>query len=413
MPLFERRNGWLLFFCVATGYYLYRTVLALLPHIGPQPSDFSAYYAAAQAVLLGKSPFSADGFIYAPLLAFLLAPLAYLDYHTARWAWFWLSHGCLFASGFLIWKTLGGDRLSLLVTAAIWAAGGAASESLLLGQVNPLLLLLIAITWHSGKRRLSVGAASLGVATATKVWPGTLLTTYVLSRDWKGLVVATLTVALLAAAPWMAVGFFLPDPHAPALSSAWTGTPALFNFSVPAIVLRLLDPPVSGARLPTNWEFGNSLQHLRLSAADSRLSLSAGIATFLLGLVLLARAIGGHLTQRQAHLGLAGLTALTLAASPICWSHYQLLQYPGAAYLLARFIRQRRLGYATSVIVLFWGLYEIPIRGLGPYLRDYGWTAGNPFQLWLFTSLTPVCSLFLFGLCILELRRRSAEEQAA
>jgi hypothetical protein len=56
------------------------------------PSDFSAYFHAAEDILNGRSPYSNPVFFYPPLLAFLMIPLALVDYVPARWIWFVLSH---------------------------------------------------------------------------------------------------------------------------------------------------------------------------------------------------------------------------------------------------------------------------------------------------------------------------------
>lgn len=70
-------------------------------------SDFRWYYLAAQDVARGESPYLAEGYLYPPLLACLLTPLAGLDYVPARWVWFLFSHGCLLAAAWLIWRQPG------------------------------------------------------------------------------------------------------------------------------------------------------------------------------------------------------------------------------------------------------------------------------------------------------------------
>ena len=148
--------GWTRLLLVAlTAYYLYRTIVLPLPAIGPRISDFWWYHQAGRAVLSGASPFSIEDFVYPPLFSFLIAPLALVGYETARSLWFGLSQVFLLAAGSLLWRILGADRLALLAVLSVWALGGAIAESLMLGQINPLLLVLVVASWYplTGKRR--------------------------------------------------------------------------------------------------------------------------------------------------------------------------------------------------------------------------------------------------------------------
>jgi hypothetical protein len=183
------------------------------------------------------------------------------------------------------------------------------------------------------------------------------------------------------------------------------GTPALFNFSFPAVTLRILDPPVKGQRLPANWEFGLSLQDMDLIPVHATSSVGVGCLIYVLGVILLFWSSRGHTGRQVQPLWLAALTSLALVSSPVAWSHYQLLQYPAAAYLLASFLRQGRASAAVFVAAVFLGLYKIPFLGLDMYLRRYSWTNSDPLSLWLFSTLAPICGLLLFSVCLWELKR--------
>ena len=92
------------------------------------PSDFSGYFHAAGDILHGKSPYNNPGFFYPPLLAFLMVPLALIDYVAARWIWFALSHLFLIGAAGLLWRAMGGGRIALCCIACVWALGGAAER---------------------------------------------------------------------------------------------------------------------------------------------------------------------------------------------------------------------------------------------------------------------------------------------
>ncbi len=108
---------------LCAGWYVYDSFIQKIPH--DTLSDFRWYYLAAQHVRHGESPYLSAGYIYSPLLACLLAPLASLDYVPAFWVWFLASHACLLAAAWLIWRHLRSDRLAGCVVAWVWVLGAA------------------------------------------------------------------------------------------------------------------------------------------------------------------------------------------------------------------------------------------------------------------------------------------------
>jgi hypothetical protein len=128
----------------------------------PLPSDFDVYFAAGRAVLAHQSPFHDARYLYPPLFAFLIAPISSLSYIGARSLWFVLSHAFLLASAYKLWRRAGRKRYALCCIAIVWTFGGAANESLALGQIGPLLLLLLVLTLprSSGARGVPSGDAA-------------------------------------------------------------------------------------------------------------------------------------------------------------------------------------------------------------------------------------------------------------
>src|ERR1700678_2086287 len=96
-------------------WYAKQNIFDIIPT--PGPSDFRFYYDAAQHILHGESPFLTVEYIYPPLLACLLVPLAAFDYLTARWIWFIFSHASFLAAAFLLWRRLGRDWIATSVIA--------------------------------------------------------------------------------------------------------------------------------------------------------------------------------------------------------------------------------------------------------------------------------------------------------
>ena len=394
-----RRIGALLFVLFCAGMYFQTCFWRQMPT--SSPSDFQWYYLAARHVLHGQSPFLAAGYLYPPLLAFVLTPLAPLDYLTARWIWFLCSHLCLLAAAWWMWRGMGSDRTAGCVVAAVWAFGGAAGESLALGQPGPLLTLLLAMAatrtgWAQG--------SSIAAGFAVKLIPGILCLVPALLRDWRTLGATVMVAFLLVSVPWVVVAV-LPGPPAPASSDYLAGTPALLSWSIPSAALRAFDPPSPGGRLPNDWIAGNTLQSLHLTTRQRALSLGAAAATLLLGLAALTAAVRGRLTAQQVPMAAAACLALALAASPVCWTHYQVLQYPGVAVLLCYAARQHRWWLLGAALVCAALLYPVPVAVLRAcYERANAWP-NSPLLLYFWTSVSPVASLCLFGLMVRELSR--------
>jgi hypothetical protein len=340
-----------------------------------------------------------EGYIYPPLLAELLTPLAALSYVAARWAWFLFSQLCMLAAAWLMWKHMGRDWLAACSIAFVWALGGAAVESLALGQLGPLLVLLLAIAYtESGWRP----AAAAGFGLALKFIPGVLAAALLLRRDWRGLLIFAAVAFVFLALPWSFTACCLDGPKTPAGTDTWTGTPATLSWSVPSVVLRILDPPTTGAdSLPRDWEAGNDLPHLRLPASRRWISLAVAFATMLTGLGLLAFMMNGRISTAQSPFAMAALISLSLAASPVAWTHYQVMQYPGVALLLVHTMRSRLWAMLTAALACAALLYPLPVAILTAYFGKYGkWTAASPATLYLWTSVTPTAALVLFWLLI-------------
>ena len=122
----------------------------------------NSHYFAARHVLRGESPFLAEGYIYPPLLALLMAPLGALGYLTARWVWFVFSQGCLLLAAWLVYRCLGRSLLAACSVALMWAGGRAAGEALGLGQLGPELALLVAIAYTATDWPQGAGLAARG-----------------------------------------------------------------------------------------------------------------------------------------------------------------------------------------------------------------------------------------------------------
>lgn len=377
--------------------YVRANVASLIPILS-NVSDFSGYYDAGKDVLHGVSPYRSPAFFYPPLLAFLAVPLALVDYVSARWIWFGLSHLFLIGAGWLLWRATGRSRITLCCIASVWALGGAAKETLMQGQLAALLVLVLVIA-YTGRGRSQGFFAGLGFA--LKYFPGIVAVALLFGRDRRALAASAVAGLAGVCVPWLVVWKFFTGPKAPICAHYWMGTPSMFSWSIPSVVLRLLLPITRGAPLPHDWEFGNEAAALHLGSRLEWISLSTACAVFIIGVLALAVVCRGRLTDQQIPWAMAGLVALSLAVAPVCWTHYQLLQYPGAAMLLAAAIHRRDWRTALATGACFALVYQLPQRFLIAYHDAHnGWTTASPFTLYLWSTVPPLASLAISALAL-------------
>ncbi len=322
---------------------------------------------------------------------------------------------CLLTAAWLTWKAIGRDWMAACTVAFIWAVGGAAEESLGLGQPGPELTLLmaIAITQPVTKRAWRV-AVAIGTGVAIKLFPGVLAVWFLLRRQWRALAILAGVVAVLILLPWSVVLCCLDGPRTPGARDTWAGTPSALSWGIPSVVLRAMDPPTPGGPLPRDWE--TDIPYLRLPESHRWSAIAAAAITLLGGIAILAAAVRRKASVDTAAdtsssdppdaFAMAALVSLALAASPVCWTHYQMLQYPGVALLLCHAARSRQRGLFTAALTLGALLYPLPVAVLTEYYMKYGkWTASLPtFYFW--DSIAPFASLGLFGLSVREIRRQ-------
>ena len=395
MPASARPRMLLIAFVAACAvWYAKQNIFDPIPT--PGLSDFRFYYYAAQHILHGESPFLVADYIYPPLLACFLVPIAAFDYFTARWIWFLFSHACLLTAAFLLWRRLGRDWVATAVIAFVWGFGWVAQDSFATGQPDPLLTLLIVIS-------LCGGYAAAGIGVAVKLIPAALGLLAPLERNWRGLFAFAASAGLFLAIPWAIVAM-LRGPIKPASTDYLYGTPCVLSWSIPSIALRILEPPAPDGKLPNDWINGWDLPRLHLSSEQKLVSISASLATLTAGLAFLFFKTRGRLTAEQVPIAGAALIALALAASPIAWWHYQAMQYPGIALLFYCAIQARAWRRLASGLTCAVFLFPLPAAVLRFYYHQHEQWPDAPGLLYFWTSVTPIASLVLFVMLIGSLR---------
>jgi len=422
---------------VAVAAYIVLQVWVPASHLADTQGDFGNYYHAARALLEGRSPYSVHNFDYPPLVALVVLPLAGLSLEGARWGWFVVCQLALLAAAAATWRAAGGGRRALVLVAALWCLAGTVQENLVIGQVHPLMLALLAGALVDLDRRPGRAAVLVGMAAGLKIWPGVLLGLFIPRREWRPLAVGVATSLVLLIGPSFVFRATLPPPFVPASAPYWTGNPAPLNQSLSANTLRLMswprgDPETAsepGERprarrgneqrkpMPQAWRRGNNPKAFVLPAEQAAVSVGVSLACLAVGGALLgALLFRGAARDRRSkpaagqtrRLAAAALTTLAVLASPISWYHYQLFQLPGLALVGVELTASRR-GARRWTGLAGWALLATVLTrtqlAFGAYVRAFGWTVERPALLLLITAAPAVAGMVLFGwLCRLTTR---------
>ena len=212
--------------------------------------DFSAYWTAANRLISGVSPYTAEQlagpyapqqqflYLYPPPLAASLTPLATLfpsDYRAANWIWAAIGALLLIVSiRSLWWSERIDERYPILAGRGKWLLVAAAFAfppvvgELVMGNVHFLLLWLLTLAWL-GIRRGDPGGrwrggAMVGVAAMIKVFPAILLLwafVWGSARTAVGILIGAglamlLTLPTTGTLPWLDYPAVLANLSAPA-----------------------------------------------------------------------------------------------------------------------------------------------------------------------------------------------------
>ena len=302
--------------------------------------DFRAYHQAIVRLFDGQPlydmSYTTTGgfglFYYPPTFAPLLTPVAFLAEHVAVGVWIGLSIAALLGGVALLpvsrpvrWWTLLLAGLSFPVVYGIK-----------LGQVGPVLFLLMAIGWRwlDSPVRLGVSAA---LGAAVKVQPGLLLGWALLTRRFRAVAVGVAVLIVLAVT-----------------ATAMAGVGAWSDFLT---LVRTVSDPIT---TPHNFTPG---------AVAYQLGAPAGVAAGVqvvstVAVVAVVLAAIRWATDEASYLATVVATQLI---SPILWDHYATLLLLPVAYLLSA----GRWWGAAIALVTAW-----PLVGLTP-------PAAYPIAFWV------------------------------
>jgi len=190
-------------------------------------NDFNVYYFAAREMTAGHDPYQQSlgdwvAYLYPPLFAELLIPVALLPLPVAAYVWFLISVTAMLVTawmcGALFDDVADADPSPPLLSRRMLIAAGAVLilirfvlDNFNMGQVNTLVTMFaVAHVYLFTKNRKLASAFMLAIAVALKLTPGLLIVYHLARRRWR---YAALCMAVTAAV--MATSFLPFGTRAP------------------------------------------------------------------------------------------------------------------------------------------------------------------------------------------------------
>jgi len=194
-----------------------------------QALDYMVYFLSGAAYAHGESPYTmakpswralaaglhishfAWPYRYPPYTAALFRVLQPLGVQPVLVGWLVVNAVALIVAAWVVAQALGGGR-RVAVSLALLLALGPAFDTLMFGQINGLLLLVLALAfWSLQRSRERLGGAALALGTAIKVTPAVLLAWLAFRGRWRavGAAGAALVLLSLAALPFVGLQGFV------------------------------------------------------------------------------------------------------------------------------------------------------------------------------------------------------------
>jgi hypothetical protein len=320
-------------------------------------NDFNVYYHAAREILEGHSPYQDSlsewtPYLYPPLTAEALIPLALLPLPVAAYIWFVISAASIAAS---IWMLAaisdGHERVANLLTANQFGLAALAVvvvfrfvlDTFSLGQINTVVAALsIAHVFFFSRQKKTLSAVALILAVSIKLTPAVLLIYHIAKLRLKFVAAC---VALLAVVTLIS---FLP-----------------FGLSASAFEI-FTNRTIKNEQGYNLAESGNqslrgtierSIKHADLSTSgDSNGSRNpSDSTTFILSIVVMVFSILSAVWADSELAGVAPFFCCAVLLSPLSWkAHFVILMLP-IAYLLFRMTESTRSQFliAGTLIAAF------------------------------------------------------------
>ncbi|QDU13456.1 Polyprenol-phosphate-mannose-dependent alpha-(1-2)-phosphatidylinositol mannoside mannosyltransferase [Gimesia maris] len=415
-----RKILWVILFLIALAIFAPGYSAALRPAEG-QVFDFFKEWAAVQNRLTGMPVYAdqevallkhlnlkltnSDGFFdryntHPPSANLIAAPFAWLSYQNAQFAWSLTSLAMLAMAIFWIVQELKIQMTfwSTFALITLLLACDPLQQSLIQGQPNLLLALLIVAAWKAGRSGNSlVSGVCLGLATAVKIYPAYLFLYFLIRRDIRALAggalafgsITLITIALLGSDSYHDY-LTVVLPSLADITNNWG------NASLLAFWERLFDQPTDTIS----------------PVVDSPLLLLVTVWTSWLALTaLVAGAIWKTRHAKFSDQSFAITIVAMLLMTPTTWHHYFIILLVPAGILLEAFppySGKRWLVNLTLIALaisprLAWALLIPSQKTITPATASAPWQQGGmvaaPWQS--LTALSYQCFALLFMMALL------------
>jgi alpha-1,2-mannosyltransferase len=326
-------------------------------------NDFNVYYHASCEVIAGRDPYQHSlgdwtPYIYPPLLAELIAPLAILPLAVAAYVWFLISAAAIVAAAWMSASLASDERKPGIPESPSWRRALAACATVFvlrfvldnfnLGQVNAVVAALaVAHVFFYSRERKALSAVALVLAVSIKLTPALLLVYHIAKLRLKFAIACGALLVAVTAMSLLPFGTHGGD----AFETFWSRTVKNeqgYDFAYSG------NQSVRGAiaRSINRWS------EYPTEPSESR--RPADLATLLISLALLALAVFAAV-RAPSELGAAApFFCCLVLLSPLSWkAHYVILILP-AAYLFSllkvpgrvRFLAGATLGAAFLLLNL-------------------------------------------------------------
>ena len=147
-------------------------------------------------------------FSYPPLTVLPFVPFTWLTWRHAVAVWMALSLAFVVGAFVAIARAAGLSLVAALTIAAMFLAAEPLENSMALGQINQLVLALLAVfVWALASGREAVGGAALGIATALRFHPALFIGWLAWRRRWRACAAACVTALVCTALATATVGW--------------------------------------------------------------------------------------------------------------------------------------------------------------------------------------------------------------
>lgn len=315
--------------------------------------DLTVYLWGGHAVSHGTrlylGNFGGNSFSYPPLAAAVFRPLTLLPEAVAQVLWELVSVAALLVAVRVILKLAGWrpTRTETVAVAAVCLLLEPVYHTLFSGQVNLLLLAIVAVDFRRVSQGRRGGGLGIGLAAALKLTPAIFILLFLLVRRTRAAVTAIVTFGACAL-----IGFLL------APGASWLYWTRCFYDSRRLYPAYIANQSISGAALRIFGGPGHvGLWYLPLTVAVAVAGLGSAVL----------------FSRRHEWLRAMAVTGVTgLLISPVSWSHHWVDALPALA-ILACDGKRARIGAACAfVLFAFAPLWWTPHSLLRPAYGFHG-----------------------------------------